>query len=388
MKVIIARTIKITLLFCTSLALHTTHTMERQVIHNTGISEGERAYLNNRLPMVKAALEKMLSRSLEDNQVPKIALVGSGGGYRAMFCTTGSLCAAEEIGLLDATTYITALSGSTWAVAPWISTGKPLHAFKTYLQNCAAKPFGDLSLEEEILMVKALAKKNVYHQPLTLVDPYGSLLANRLLEDLSDKRQKAKLSDQAQKVESGAYPYPIYTAIDGRESIITGQTWYEFTPHTIGDRTNNMHIPTTTYGKKFKEGNVVKDAPEKSLAYLMGTWGSAFGANVHEIIQEIIKKKTISNFKDEKDSSKPVVIYLPRISDEKLWEENRLKPEFAEYNLSGFDLDYETNKGFCETQHFQYTLEHSSLVMNQTKFNMLVNKDAIIKEINSWIDRK
>ena len=502
MKVIIARTIKITLLFCTSLALHTTHTMERQVIHNTGISEGERAYLNNRLPMVKAALEKMLSRSLEDNQVPKIALVGSGGGYRAMFCTTGSLCAAEEIGLLDATTYITALSGSTWAVAPWISTGKPLHAFKTYLQNCAAKPFGDLSLEEEILMVKALAKKNVYHQPLTLVDPYGSLLANRLLEDLSDKRQKAKLSDQAQKVESGAYPYPIYTAIDGRESIITGHTWYEFTPHTIGDRTNNMHIPTTTYGKKFKEGNVEKDAPEKSLAYLMGTWGSAFGANVHEIIQEIIKnndilkilfklipdsiesdrllpfyakvanymrdmndikdktltakkhmifvdagleinlpyppisgicperkadiiilldasaghigdelhkvvdyaqkhnlpfppinfdnidKKTISIFKDEKDSSKPVVIYLPRISDEKLWEENRLKPEFAEYNLSGFDLDYETNKGFCETQHFQYTLEHSSLVMNQTKFNMLVNKDAIIKEINSWIDRK
>lgn len=503
MKVIISRTIKIALLFCTSLALHTTYTMEQQssVIHNIGINEGEHAFLKNRLPVVKAALEKMLNRPLNDNQVPKITLVGSGGGYRAMFCTTGSLCAAKKMGLLDATTYLTALSGSTWCVAPWISTGKPLDEFKTYLQNCAAKSFGNLSLEEKILMVKALAKKNAYKQPLTLVDPYGGLLANRLLEALGDKRQKTKLSEQAQKIANGSYPYPIYVAIDGRESIITGQTWYEFTPHTIGDRTNNMHIPTETYGKKFKQGIVIKDAPEKSLAYLMGTWGSAFGANVHEIILEIIKdneilktifeilpdwlesdrllpfyakvanymrdmddiqdttltpekhmlfvdagleinlpyppisgicperkadiiilldasagtmgaelikvneyakkhslpfptidfdnidKKTISIFKDEKDTSKPIVIYMPRISDKALWETHKLDPEFAHYNLSGFDLDYETNEGFCETQHFQYTPENSTLVMNQTEFNMLVNKNIIMKAINSWIDK-
>ena len=503
MKIIVSRAIRITLFLCTSLTVHTTHTMEQQlsVIHNIGINEGEHAFLKNRLPIAKIALEKILNRKLNDNQVPKIALVGSGGGYRAMFCTAGSLCAAQKMGLLDATTYLTALSGSTWCVAPWISTGKPIDEFKPYLQSCAAKSFGDLSLEEKILMVKALAKKNAYKQALTLVDPYGGLLANRLLEALGDKRQKTKLSEQAQKVASGAYPYPIYVAIDGRESIITGQTWYEFTPHTIGDRTNNMHIPTEIYGKKLKKGTIVKDAPEKSLADLMGTWGSAFGANVHEIILEIIKdseilktifellpdfieadrllpfyakvanymrdmndiqdttltpekymffvdagleinlpyppisgicperkadiiilldasagqigdelikisdyaqthnlpfpsidfnnidKKTISIFKDEKDSSKPIVIYMPRISDKALWETYKLNPEFAQYNLSGFDLDYETNEGFCETQHFQYTPENSALVMNQTEFNMLVNKNIIIEAINSWIDR-
>lgn len=100
-----------------------------------------------------------------------------------------------------------------------------------------------------------------------------------------------------------------------------------------------------------------------------------------------IDKKTISVFKDENSTTTPVVIYMPRISDQKLWEENRSKPEFAHYNLSGFDLDYETNNGYCQTECFQYTPEHSDLVMNQTEFNMLVNKDAIIREINWVIDK-
>ena len=93
----------------------------------------EQAYLVKRKPKVKVALEKMLGRSLEDLYVPTIAIVGSGGGYRAMLGTIGSLLAAEKIGLLDATTYITALSGATWAVAPWISTGKSLSEFKDYI---------------------------------------------------------------------------------------------------------------------------------------------------------------------------------------------------------------------------------------------------------------
>lgn len=470
--------------------------------YNTGISEGEKKFLDKRLPIVKAALEKILNRSLDNKKIPKIALIGSGGGYRAMLCTTGSLNGAQKIGLLDTVTYITALSGSTWAVAPWISTGIAIKQFKNYIQDCAAKKFTDLNDDEEKLLLKNLLIKIKNDQKITLVDPYGNLLANRLLEFLGDDRQITTLSDQAQKIKFGTYPYPIYTAIDGREKIVTGQTWYEFTPHTIGDRTNNIHVPTWAYGKKFKKGQPTSSAPEKSLGYCMGTWGSAFAANIYEILKDVIHykpileeileilpdsiegdrilpfyadvrnymyqmdnlqdtslsqeknlmlvdagleinlpyppvsgicperkpdilifldasagqigeqlqnvadyakkynlpfpainlenidKKTISIFKDKNNVQAPIVIYMPRISDKALWENNKEKQEFAKYNLSGFDLDNETNNGFCKTQEFQYTPEHSMLVMNQTEFNMRVNKDIIIKEINAWIDRK
>jgi phospholipase A2 len=466
-------------------------------IHNTGISTGEAAYLKNRLPVAKAALEKMLNRSLDEKQVPKIAFVTSGGGYRAMLCTTGSLCAAQQIGLLDGVTYITALSGSTWAVAPWISTGLPLQEFKGYIQKCAAHAFHETTHEEKLLIANAIAVKKTYKQHRTLVDPYGDLLANRLLACLGDLRHMTYLSDQAQKIEFGAYPYPIYTSIDGRETITTGQTWYEFTPHTIGDRTNNVHIPTWAYGRKFEKGQSTNNAPEKPLGHLMGTWGSAFAANLHTILKEVTKNetvhkdlesiegkrilpfwaeipnymykldtnndttlltkkqlkfvdsgleinlpyppisgicpertvdiivfldasageignelkkvdvyakthnlpfpainlenintKTLSVFKDENNKATPVVIYMPRISDKKLWETHKSQPEFANHNLSEFDLDHETNHGYCSTEHFQYSLEHSNFVMHQTEFNMLVNKDAIMHEINWVIDRK
>ena len=66
-----------------------------------------------------------------------------------------------EIGLLDATTYITALSGSTWAVAPWISTGLPLRKFKEYIQECASKSFRDFTHEEKNVVAEARRKKNL-----------------------------------------------------------------------------------------------------------------------------------------------------------------------------------------------------------------------------------
>ncbi|HSC24828.1 MAG TPA: hypothetical protein VLB80_01255 [Candidatus Babeliales bacterium] len=473
---------------------------ETNILHSTSISHEEQQYLKERLPIVKAALEKMLQRPLKNEHVPKIAFITSGGGYRAMLCTTGSLCAAQELGLLDAITYITALSGSTWAVAPWISTKKPILEFKDYLQKCAAKSFFDLTKEEKLLIAHIIAVKKIYEQPRTLVDPYGDLLANRLLEALGDLRQNTYLSDQATIIENGSYPYPIYTVTDGREHQ-TDPTWYEFTPHTVRNFTHNIHIPTWAFGRTFKKGQSTNDAPEKPLGYILGTCGSAFAANIETIVKSVIKnkplqediktithpiathrplhfcakvsnymykmenldntglskkkhlklvdagltcnlpylpvsgickerapeilffldasaghiggelhkvamdakkhnlhfpeidltdidKKTISIFKDEKNTNAPVVIYMPRISDKELWEKNKTNSEFKNYQLSGFDLNHETDHGFCATKHFHYTPEHSSQVMDQTMFNMITSKQAIIDTLNWVIDRK
>ena len=269
------------------------------VRQESGISEGEKQYLKNRLPIVKTAIEKLLKQELQDHQVPKIAFVNSGGGYRAMTCTIGSLAGAEEMGLLNATTYVTGLSGSTWAIAPWISTQMPLKNFKEYIKNCAAQPFTDLTDEEELLIYAAAGIKAHFKQPRTLVDLYGDLLGNRLLEHFGDGRHTVYLSDQANIIQDGSYPYPIYTAIDADERLTEGQPWYEFTPHEIGNEKG--YIQTWAFGRKFKEGKSHTGKfsiypPEKNLSYHLGTYGSAFGANIKTIKKELAESLGYETF--------------------------------------------------------------------------------------------
>lgn len=99
-----------------------------------------------------------------------------------------------------------------------------------------------------------------------------------------------------------------------------------------------------------------------------------------------IDKTTVRVFKEE-DPNVPIVIYFPRISDPQLWQAHQDNPKYARYNLSGFNLDHETNNGFAQTIHFDYTQENAQKVINQIKFNVMVNKKVIIDAIKYGIDR-
>ena len=48
------------------------------------------------------------------SQVPKIAIVGSGGGFSAMVGLTGAFRALVDTGVFDCATYLSTLSGSSW----------------------------------------------------------------------------------------------------------------------------------------------------------------------------------------------------------------------------------------------------------------------------------
>ncbi len=473
------------------------------VRQGTGISEGEKEYRKKRFPIVKAAIETLLKRELQDHQVINIAVINSGGGCRAAFCTAGSLAGAEKIGLLNATTYVTALSGSTGMIAPWISTKKPLPEFKEYIKTCISKSFIDPTDEEESLIYDAAAVKSHFRQPKTPVDLYGDLIGNRLLEGLGENRHMVYLSDMTDIIQDGTYPYPILTAVDATETreAMLNPIWYGLTPHEIEDHHNNIHIPTWAFGRKFKNGESHKGKhtiypPEKNLSFILGTCWSAPGASVFRIKKELgkalgiehfledtltsldsqrldfyakvpnyayklnhtkkeepkiksfvdagthfnlpippvsglckerkadvmiicdasageignelrkaaeymaknnlpfpkinfenIDKKTISVFK-EKDPTVPVVVYLPRISDQKLWNQHKSNSEYTHYNLTEFDLDYETNHRFAQTIHFQYAPENAQKIMDQTEFNMRINETKIIKAIEFAVNRK
>lgn len=254
----------------------------------------ERAYLAARGPKARRGLEQFLDRSLDGKYVPKIAIVGSGGGYRAMLCTLGSLIGAQKIGLLDATTYISALSGSTWAVGGWLSHQETIEEFKFALipklikRTDTSMPglVKGITQQEASLIAQMLLTKMAFAQPITLVDLYGAFLANSLFSDFDQRRQLVHLSDQAARIQSGDLPFPIYTAVRGESAA--GSDWYEFTPYEIGAtwKGSGMYVPTWAYGRKFVDGKSVDFAPEQSMGYFMGTWGSAFAARFDQLYQE------------------------------------------------------------------------------------------------------
>lgn len=250
----------------------------------------EREYLAKRQPKVKKALEKMLSRSLDGKYVPTIAIVGSGGGYRAMLGCIGAFTAAEKLGIMDATTYITALSGATWALAPWISTGMSLESFKHYIQKTIEKELRVASVSEAKNIIDMLSVKLAFDEPVTVVDMYGGLLANRLLNHYGTDAQRVYLSQQAERIKNADVPYPIYTAIDAREAVAREPHWFEYTPHEVGSPYFGVYVPSWAYGRSFNNGKSTDFAPEQSLGYFMGTWGSAFGVHMGRVWEEIVEK--------------------------------------------------------------------------------------------------
>lgn len=45
-----------------------------------------------------------------------MAVLGSGGGFRAMVSLSGVFCALKDMGVLDCAIYTSGLSGSAWYV--------------------------------------------------------------------------------------------------------------------------------------------------------------------------------------------------------------------------------------------------------------------------------
>lgn len=247
-----------------------------QVRIGNELHPAEAAYRILREPKVKVALEKFLNRSLDDKKIPVIAFVGSGGGYRAMLGTTGFLVGAENIGLLDTAMYITALSGSTWMLGSWTATGLTCADFRTYLEGIVIKSIFKVDSLDAREMADVFATKLAFNQPITTVDLFGALLANRLLHGFEEEKQMIYLSKQAERIQDGSWPYPIYTATDGSEKVWQDSHWYEFTPHEIGSAVFGIYVPTWAYGREFFAGKSLDFAPEQTLGFQFGTFGSAY----------------------------------------------------------------------------------------------------------------
>lgn len=255
-------------------------------------------YLKKRAFKVQEAFHSLLPGTTERLLFPKkttvvprapvISVVLSGGGNRAMFSSCGFMQGLQEIGVLDATTYIASLSGSTWFLGSWFASNESLIAeFRQKFVHTMTRGILSVSLHEYSLMFNEFKLKYLYHQPITSVDLLGALLGNALFREYGNKRYNIYLSDQKSNLETGDWPFPIYTAVDGSGVTHKFESWYEFTPYEVGGPWLNAYVPTWAFGRKFAEGKSVDDAPEMPLAFLFGIFGSATSVDGYRAWQEM-----------------------------------------------------------------------------------------------------
>ncbi len=271
----------------------------------TDVSAGEKAFVKAREPKVKAALESFLGKKLNGTYIPKIAFINSGGGVRAFIGSLGWHIGAQQIGLLDAVMYDIGLSGGSWFVTTWVQSGKDPAAFKSLMQPIMAKelyPSGTRFAPDELKQFfDAIVVREALNQPVTLVNPYGALLANRYLSPYGAKRQEILLSEQTKRIEGGNWPFPILTAVNGYASDATENKhmmeWFEFTPYEasgVGSWLGNAHAPIWAFGRTFQGNSSINRDPQYDVGLLMGICGSAFAFSYKLAYEETIKAAVAS----------------------------------------------------------------------------------------------
>ncbi|PSN71423.1 phospholipase-like protein A2 [Corynespora cassiicola Philippines] len=288
----------------------------------------EKDFLQKRQAFTKKALAKYLDipeDEIHPDDVPVIAMCGSGGGLRALVAGTSSYLSAHENGLFDCVTYTAGVSGSCWLQTLYYSNitqrshARLIRHLKNRLGVHIAFPPDALDLVASAPTNKYLLSglvekaKGIPEADFGLVDIYGVLLAARLLVpkgELSVDEYDFKVSNQRRYTDDGSHPLPIYTAVrheipyaeqSGMKDPVAAEAkarreawfqWFEFTPYEFWCEELEAGIPTWAIGRKFENGRTVwRDnglaLPEVRVPLLMGIWGSAFCATLSHYYKEI-----------------------------------------------------------------------------------------------------
>lgn len=302
---------------------------------SSDLCKEEKLFLAQRKKATAVALARYLGLPHEEinpEDVPIIAMVGSGGGLRACVAGAGSMLASKEAGLWDCVTYTAGVSGSCWLQAMYHSSlGQG--SFERVIQHLKNRIGVHIAYPPVAFSALNSAPTNKYllsgfveklkgdeKAEFGLVDIYGLILAARLLVpkgELGVNDRDLKISNQRDHIRTGQHPMPIYTAVRheipvDEESSATEQAtgeasaetkekarkeswfqWFEITPYEFFCEEFSAGIPTWALGRKFKDGcDVPQDedgflVPELRLPLLMGIFGSAFCATLSHYYKEI-----------------------------------------------------------------------------------------------------
>ncbi|XP_076141332.1 cytosolic phospholipase A2 zeta-like [Alosa pseudoharengus] len=286
------------------------------------IPSAEKHFLEKRKVVVGRALQKLLELSSppDTDKVPLVGVVCSGGGTRAMTGTFGSLRALQSLGVLDAVSYITGVSGSTWAMSTLYENSdwskKDMGVVTEPMKIEMIQRYKDILSTEKIgYYRKEMEQKEKEGHPVSYIDMWGLAIEHLIY----GKKWESTLSDQKRAVSEGQNPLPIYTAVNMKSSqkginteagnvlwnsgsvlwncgsvpplCLCIAEWCEFSPFEVGIPKYGAFVPTKHFGSEYFLGHQLNNLPENRLPFLIGIWSSACSANLTDVWQLVTGSK-------------------------------------------------------------------------------------------------
>ncbi|XP_051981884.1 cytosolic phospholipase A2 gamma-like isoform X2 [Xyrauchen texanus] len=269
------------------------------------LNTNEEEFVNRRKDILLKCLETL---DIKCSQVPKIALLGSGGGERAMVGLLGSLDQLGKAGLLDCFLYLCGVSGSTWCMASLYQEPDWSSNLETVKQKIVQRLSG-----RGVSWSEAFSKLKTYYYEkdiFSLTDAWAVMVITSYVKEIDEH----KLSEWNSK--NSKDPYPIYTVIDKRcKQHKEADPWFEITPHEAGYSLIGAFVDISGFGSQFENGSKNKNQPEIDMLYLQALCGSALADEdeiskfLWEKLKEFFHHSKSSNVFEEmqKDPGSPPV---------------------------------------------------------------------------------
>ncbi len=310
---------------------------------NHSISTEEKEFWNKRDIFTAQALEKVLGKPVATKNTPRVALISSGGGFRAMISFAGFTNKLNQLGLLDAVHMIGGVSGSTWLLYPWMVSKKSYTEFYPEFVERVLKGILGVETKEFALNIasfsgsiaEAFLRRLAFHEIPTSIDLYGLMLGLHLFETKSKKNYAwTTLSSIKPHVATGTVPLPIGTAIVQHENRKGDEV--EFNPFEVINYGLDAGCPGFGFGRDFYNGKSLSRHPAQTIGYLMGICGSAFSQKVKTYIPTI------------KDFLKPKPFFMPifDLIEKSCLGESRLFPAFVRNYTRGMNTSPDKNTRF------------------------------------------
>ncbi|XP_028667209.1 cytosolic phospholipase A2-like [Erpetoichthys calabaricus] len=331
------------------------------------LCDKEKAFRQKRRERVMLGIKNLLKMEkgrclpTSHRDVPVIAVLGSGGGFRAMVGFSGVMKALYESGVLDCVTYVAGLSGSTWYMSTMYSHADfpakgPKEINQELMKSVSSNPLFLLLPQHIKRYIEALWKKKASGQPVTFTDIFGMLIGETLIRNRMDYR----LSDMQGKINEGQCPLPLFTCLHVKPDVseLMFADWVEFSPYEIGMAKYGTFMPPDLFGSKFFMGTVVKKYNENPLHFLMGVWGSAFSILFNRVLGVSSANSSGSTMEEELENLKPEHI----VGEDSL--DNDEEPRKAGTESSEIEEEYQRSAQASWVQRM-----FTSLISDSSLFN-------------------
>ncbi|XP_030644474.1 cytosolic phospholipase A2 gamma-like [Chanos chanos] len=242
------------------------------------LNDGEKQHITSRKETVLKCLKRQ-GIYCSPSTVPKIALLGSGGGERAMVGLLGSLVQLEKCDLLDCMLYLSGVSGSTWCMTSLYKESNWSRKLEA-IQNAFIKRLdrSGVSLWGQVFKLLEYFKKD----NCSATDTWAAIIVSNVMREINEDT----ITDHRDN--HGKDPYPVYTVIDKqcKYDRLSKDAWFEITPHEAGYSLTGAFVDSVCFGNQFENGKIIKEQPEIDMLYLQGLCGSAL-ADMEEILKQI-----------------------------------------------------------------------------------------------------